>query len=396
MFIIKAGNLINVENGKTETNKAVFIKNGLIENITDWNDDFSKDYEIHDLSKKTVLPGLIDCHIHLDMHGFADTFKENFVEKKLRTLRAAKEMGDTLKKGFTTVRNVGSPFGIDFAVKQGIEAGYFQGPDIITSGQIISITASGNDYFQGLYREADGPVETRKAAREQLKKGADFLKIMATGAVMNPGGVPGARQFDLDEVKAIVEEAEKLDLHVASHAHGREGIITSILAGCRTIEHATFMDSEVMDLMVEKNVFVVPTYIVDYHMKKAGEKGEIPKFMLEKINEQSKFCKNAFKEAVKKGVLMAFGTDAGTNYNYHGLNAMEMVELVKDEILTPFEAIKSATITSAQAIKLDHKKGSLSKGKSADILVLDENPVNNINAVTDKIFRVYKNGVMVD
>lgn len=397
MLIIKAGQVITANSFDILKNQALIIKDEKIERIENWDDKFLniENAVFHDLSDKTIMPGLIDCHIHLDMHGFADTYQENFVEEKLRTLRAAHEMHTTLKNGITTVRNVGSPYGIDFAVKQAIEQGFAQGPQILTSGRIISITASGNDYFQGLYNEADGPLETKKAARQEIQRGADFIKIMSTGAVMNPGGVPGAKQFDYDEIKAIVDEAHKLGFHVAAHAHGKEGIITSIKAGCRTIEHATFMDEEVMELMIEKNVYVVPTYIVDFHMIEAAKTGQIPLFMLEKITEQTEFFKQALKTAVKKGVLMAFGTDAGTNFNYHGLNALELVKLVEDQIMTPVQAVESATINSAKAIGLCSSKGSLETGKDADILVLDENPLENIKALTEKVSRVYKKGVLV-
>jgi imidazolonepropionase-like amidohydrolase len=139
------------------------------------------------LRAKRYIPGLIDAHIHMDLHGMANTYEENLVEDKLRAIRAVKEMQATLHSGITTVRNVGSVNHIDFAVKEAIESGLFEGPRILTSGKIISMTAAGNDYFLGMYREADGCDEVRKAAREQLKAGADFLKLMATGAYMNPG-----------------------------------------------------------------------------------------------------------------------------------------------------------------------------------------------------------------
>ncbi|MDZ4132470.1 MAG: amidohydrolase family protein, partial [Dethiobacteria bacterium] len=171
--------------------------------------------EVLELGGKTIIPGLIDAHIHMDLHGMGNTYEENLVEDKLRTIRALKEMQDTLKNGITTVRNVGSVNYIDFAVKEAIESGLFAGPRIITCGKIISMTAAGNDYFLGMYREADGCDEVRKATREQIKAGADCLKLMATGAYMNPGGVPGAPQLGRAEIAVVVEEATKLGLRVA-------------------------------------------------------------------------------------------------------------------------------------------------------------------------------------
>ena len=265
---------------------------------------------IYDMSGKTIIPGLIDCHIHMDLHGFADTFDENLVEEKLRTIRTAKEMEKTLARGITTVRNAGSTNHIDFAVKQAIQEGLCTGPTVLTSGKIISMTTSGNDYFWGLYREADGPDEVRKAAREQLKAGADFLKIMATGAVMNPGEVPGAAQFSREEIAVVVEEAEKGGFTVAAHAHGAEGIRNAIRSGARTIEHGTLMDEAAIDLFLEHDVFLIPTYVVGHCMR--SKSSEIAPFMREKIETMKSRFKEMLSVAIDRGVKIAFGTDAGT------------------------------------------------------------------------------------
>lgn len=351
--------------------------------------------ELIDVSGKTIIPGLIDCHIHMDLHGFANTYEENLLEDKLRTIRAAKEMENTLKRGITTVRNVGSVNGIDFAVKEAVNSTYCQGPRILTSGKIISMTAEGNDYFAGLYREADGPDEVRKAAREQLKAGADVLKIMTTGAVMNPGGIPGAAQFNMDEIRAVVEEGAKLGVKVAAHAHGSEGIKNSILSGVKTIEHCTFMNDEIIELLIKHNVYMVPTYVVDYLMLQAGEKGGIPSFMLDKINSIHDDFVLAFKKAVEAGVKIAFGTDAGTNYNYHGNNALELVLYVKDGFMSPIQAIHSATEVAAEALGIEDKIGTLKVGKSADLLVINGSLQNNLEPLLDSVEMVFKDGKLV-
>jgi imidazolonepropionase-like amidohydrolase len=353
--------------------------------------------KVIDLQGKYLLPGLIDTHIHMDLHGMGDTFQENLVEDKLRTLRTAREMEDTLKAGFTTIRNVGSVNYIDFAVKAGIDQGYIQGPRILTSGRAISMTCSGTEYFAGMYRLADGPQECRKAAREQLKQGADLLKVMATGAIMNPGGVPGAPQLDVDEIKAVVDEGAKLGKHTAAHAHGAQGIINAVLAGVRTIEHGTMADDTAIAMMADKGVFLVPTLVVHDCWINHAKSSDIPDFMIEKSKAIERQGQEALQKAIAAGVRIAMGTDAGTNFNYHGNNSGEIIALVEHGFMTPMEALQSATQTAAAAVNMDHQIGTLEKGKFADCLVLENNPLEDINKLADpkNIILVMKGGLEI-
>jgi len=350
------------------------------------------DDRVIDCNGKYIIPGLIDCHIHMDLHGFGDTFQENLVEDKLRTLRAAQEMTATLKAGFTTVRNVGSVNHIDFAVKAGIEAGYFPGPRILTAGRIISMTCSGTEYFNGMYRVADGVDACRQAAREQLKAGANFLKLMATGAVMNPGGVPGAPQLNVDEIRAVVEEGLKLGRHTAAHAHAAQGILNAVAAGVRTIEHGTMADDAAIDAMAEAGAYLVPTLALHDQFEAHAE--NVPAFMLEKSGQMQQEYVGTVKKALKAGVKIAMGTDAGTNYNHHGNNAAEIVYLVEKGILSPLAAITAATKSAAQAIMLDDELGTLETGKLADMVVLNADPIENIDVLVDPgmISAVFKGG----
>lgn len=351
--------------------------------------------EIVDGSGKAVLPGLIDCHIHMDLHGFANTYDENLVEDKLRTVRAAREIERTLARGFTTIRNVGSVNHIDFAVKKAIELGYCRGPRILTAGQIISMTAEGNDYFQGLYREANGTDEVRAAAREQLKGGADFLKLMATGAFMNPGGIPGAAQLEIEEMRAAVEEAEKLNLHVAAHAHGAQGIKNAVRAGVRTIEHGTLVDEEGIELMREYGVYMVPTFVVGYQMRSHQEEN-IAEHMLEDEKKEGHKGMENLRRAIAAGVNICYGTDAGTPFNYHGDNAYQLELFVKLDYYSPEEAIYTATGAAAEAIGLGDRIGTLEKGKEADLIMVDQSILTDLAGLTRGVEAVYLGGRKVN
>lgn len=356
-----------------------------------------EDAKIMDLSGKYIIPGLIDAHIHLDMHGMGDTIHESLVENKLRTIRSAREMTNTVRAGFTTVRNCGSANCIDIAVKRAVEENLISGPKIISSGRIICMLTAGNDYFKGLYREADGVDENRRAAREQLKEGADCLKVMATGAIMNPGGVPGAPQLDEDEIRAVVKEGRKVGKYTAAHAHGPEGIINAVNAGVHTIEHGTLANEEVLKTMADKGVFLISTLSSNFWMLSARKKEGIPKFMLEKAKEVEKIRAENLFRAIKAGVKIVPGTDAGTPYNYHGKNAMEIIQYVKLGLMNEQDALIAATSTSAEAVGLSETAGTLEKGMSADCVVLDKDPVKDITCLeaSGSIVFVFKEGELI-
>ena len=395
MFLIKNTTIVDGTGAKPMAGMDIlFDKNGIKQIAVAGTIEPSNGASVIDGAGKAVLPGLIDTHIHMDLHGYADTYHENFFEDKLRAIRSAREMETTLRSGFTTVRNVGSVNGIDFSVKKAIEAGFVQGPRILTSGQIISMTAEGNDYFEGLYREVDGVDEVRKAAREQLKAGADFLKLMATGAVMNPGGVPGAPQLNTDEIGAVVEEAEKLGTHVAAHAHGAVGIINAVKAGVRTIEHGTFLDDEGIELMLRHGTYLVPTPVVGYHMR--AHKEGIPAHMLADDERENRSSAEAHRKAVEAGVKVCYGTDAGTNYNYHGLNAVQMWMFVEQGIYSPVEAIKCATLSSAAALGLEDRLGSIEEGKTADLIVISTKLLEDLKGLEHGVEMVFLGGEKVE
>ncbi|MDY6822250.1 MAG: amidohydrolase family protein [Thermodesulfobacteriota bacterium] len=351
----------------------------------------------YDVTGKYILPGLIDVHIHLDLHGMGDTYHESLVEDKLRAIRASLEMGNTVRAGFTTVRNAGSANYIDVAVKRAVMEGLIVGPRILASGRIICMMTAGSEYFEGLYREADGVDENRKAAREQLKEGVDCLKVMATGAIMNPGGVPGATHLDADEIRAVVEEGAKTGKHTAAHAHGAEGIKNAIKAGVRTIEHGTLADDDALKMMADEGIFLTSTLSSNFWMLNARTASGIPHFMFEKAREISRQRQENLHRALYFGVRVAMGTDAGTPYNYHGKNAMELIQYVKLGLMSPIDAVLASTRTAADAIGMLEKTGTLDPGKFADCVVFEDDPLADIDVLEslDKIAMVFKAGELI-
>ncbi len=350
-----------------------------------------------DLHGQFIIPGLIDTHVHLDLHGLPDTYHESLIEDKLRTIRATIEMANTVRAGITTVRNAGSTNFIDIAVRKAVEEGMVVGPRILASGKIICMMTAGNEYFKGLYHEADGVDENRKAAREQLKEGADYLKVMATGAIMNPGGVPGAPHLNVEEIRAVVEEGEKSGKHTAAHAHGAEGIKNAIRAGVRTIEHGTLADEEALKMMADQGIFLTSTLSSNFWMINAHTRNGIPQFMFEKAEEVAGIRRENLRRALSMGVKVVMGTDAGTPYNYHGKNAMELTQYVREGIMSEKEAIIASTRTAADAIGMLDSVGTLEKGKYADFLVLSKNPLNDITCLQDldALSMVFKEGAMI-
>ncbi|KUO51716.1 MAG: hypothetical protein APF76_15130 [Desulfitibacter sp. BRH_c19] len=395
--ILRGATLIDGTGRPPIYNSVIIVDNGIIKNVgaTSYTDTIEGGAQVIELDGHTIIPGLIDAHIHMDLHGMANTYEENLVEDKLRSIRTACDMEVTLKRGITTIRNAGSVNHIDFAVKEAVDNGWCNGPNIITCGRILSITASGNDYFKGMYREADGVHEVRKAAREQIKNGAGFLKVMATGAYMNPGGVPGATQFEEDELKAIVQEANKLELKVAAHAHGKEGIMNAIRAGVDTIEHGTFMDDEAIDLLIEKQIYLIPTYVAGHLMLKNGVENGVPAHMIQKNSRIREIRGKNLKKAIDAGVKVAFGSDAGTNYNYHGNNALELILYVNEGFMDSIKAICSATKMSAEALGISDKTGTLEVGKAADIVVVNGVLEQSLEPLMDSVIMVFKDGQLV-
>src|SRR5690242_17794585 len=270
-----------------------------------------------DLAGQYLLPGLIDLHVHLAMGGEADSRLQG--EPAWTTLLMLAHARNSLAAGVTTVRDAGGRFGLEFAVRRAVEAGLYVGPRMVLSGKLLSITSAGTDYYDGMYREADGPEEVRRATREQIKAGADWIKVLATGAVLTPGESPGAVQFGPDELAMAVAEASKAGRPVAAHAHGIDGIRNAVTAGVRTVEHGTYLhrDPQVMATMAERSIYLVPTLKSGFDVI-YGEHPETPEWIVEKSKDTQEDALLSLRRAVEMGVPIAMGTDAATPFNFHG------------------------------------------------------------------------------
>jgi imidazolonepropionase-like amidohydrolase len=351
----------------------------------------SKKDTVFNLSGKTILPGLIDCHVHLCLDGSPDPVTSLSRDSlPTSTLKTALHARLTLEAGVTTVRDLGGKDYVDIAIRDGIETRLLQGPRMICGGKLICMTGGQGWQFG---REANGTDSVREGVREQLKAGADVIKLMATGGIMTKGMNPGATQLTLEELRAGVEEARKAGRRTASHAQGAEGIKNALLAGIDSIEHGIFLDDEAIQLISERKAYLVPTLSAPYHIRREGVKGGIPAYIVEKSNAVMKSHIQSIKKAYQAKIPIAMGTDAGTPFNRHGENPKEMELLVKVG-LSPMEAIVAATRTASEVLGMEKRIGTLEKGKLADLIVLNGNPLEDIGLLQekDRILAVMKEG----
>ncbi len=349
--------------------------------------------EVLDLAGRTVLPGLINAHCHLMMDAGPDPIV--YLEKNSLAavvLSAAKRGEQMLRAGITSARDLGGYKYGEMAVRDAFKSGEWLGPRLLCAGEVLTMTG-GHGWFFGL--EVDGPDEARKAARQNLKHGADCIKIMATGGVLTPGVEPGAQQLTEAEIRAGVEEAHKAGKLAATHAQGTEGIKAALRAGIDTVEHGIFLDEEAINKMVERGVVFVPTLAAPYRIVEAGEEGGIPAYAVEKSRRVMDAHRRSFEWAASAGVTIAAGNDGGTPFNpSHDL--VTELRLMVEYGMSPMGAIRTATFGSAKALGLIEETGTLQKGKWADCLILEAgaDPLADITALS-RVWAVVKQGRVV-
>ena len=398
--LIHAGNLIDVETGNIESRKSIVIKNRLITSISDGYINRSDFKEYYDLKDSYVLPGLMDAHVHLAQEYVPKAERDLKVEPEFNAIFAAANAIKTLNAGFTTVRNVGDGGMETISLRNAINKGIVPGPRILTSGKTIATTGGHGDPTNGLPTDLyepptpeEGVVDSfediKKAVRQRYKDGTDGIKITATGGVLSVAKSGENPQFTNNELEALISIAKDYGLWVAAHAHGKEGMLRAVEAGVTSIEHGTFMDSEVMEAMKKNGTYYVPTILAGEWV---AEKSKIDNFFPELVRPKAAKIGpqilNTFTKAHKYGVKIAFGTDSGVSA--HGDNWQEFALMVEGG-MSPLETIQSATLETAKLFRLENEIGKIKTGFSADIIALRDNPLENIESLKDISF-VMKEG----
>lgn len=342
----------------------------------------------------TVIPGLIDCHVHLGLGADADVVQTVQQEPPSFTLlKAVRFARATIEAGFTTVRDLGFRDHSVFALRQAVNSGLLPGPRIVPVGLAICMTG-GHARFIG--READGPVEIVAAVREQLAAGAEAIKLIASGGVLTPDTSPETAQLTPEELEAGVAEARRAGRRVAAHAHSAIGMKNAMRAGAHSIEHATLLDDEAASLMLQLGVYMVPTLSALATTAEAGSGCGVPASVVGKARAMRARHEASFKQAHRAGVRIAMGTDAGTPFNHHGENAQELERMVALG-MTPAEAIAAATSHAAHLLGIDDSVGKIDVGMQADLLVVDGDPLKKIEVLRnrDRLAGVMKAGRFV-
>jgi len=403
--VIKAGKLIDTENGRVLTNQMILVENDIIKAVGA-NLPIPSGAQVIDLSGATVMPGFIDTHTHVTGdadENYYDMFRKSFVDNAITAHINARK---TLDAGFTTIRDVGSGGFVDVALRNAINAGKIPGPRMQVATFYIGSTGSHGDLSgfspwlssrmpEEMSGVADGADAVRKKVRYLIKYGADVIKFGASAGVLSEEASVGAPQFTQEEMNAIVDEAKMHGIKACAHAHGTEAIKMAILAGVASIEHGSFLDDEAIRLMKERGTFLsADIYNDDYIMAEYTRLG-YPQKILDKEKLVGRTQRESFQKAVRSGVKIAFGTDAGVYP--HGWNARQFAKHVEWG-QTPMQAIQSATVNSAELLGWRDKIGSIAVGKYADIVAVTENPLDKISVLENIQFvmkggTIYKNSI---
>lgn len=403
--IVHAGRLIDGIGDTPRTTMTVLIEGGRIsEVLTGYAElEMREGDRVIDLRDATVMPGLMDMHVHLQSEMSPRSYMEKFTLKD--TDYAYRSVGyaeRTLMSGFTTVRYLGDIYNLSVSLRDAINAGWVVGPRIFAAGRAIATTGGHADPTNGVTdwlafepgpgeSVVNGPEEAWEAVRQHYKAGVDLIKITATGGVLSLAKSGQNPQFNQEELEAIVAAAKDYGFTVAVHAHGAEGMKRAVLAGVDSIEHGTYMTDEIMELMVERGTYYVPTIVAGVWVgEKAAEEGFFPEVVRPKAAAIGPQIHKTFARAYKAGVKIAFGTDSGVSP--HGDNARDFLLMVEAG-MPPMEAIQSATIEAARLLKIESELGSVEKEKIADLVAVPGNPLEDISVMMDLTF-VMKEGVV--
>lgn len=399
--LIHAGQLVDGVSKRAQQEMTVVVEGNTIVDVQKGYLKPAAEDQVMDMKNATLMPGWIDLHVHLENETgptrYLDVFRDNDADIAFKSTVYARK---TLMAGFTTVRDLGGS-GVNISLRNAVQAGHVVGPRIIAVGKSIATTGGHADPTNGRRKDlmgspapvdgvVNGPFEAREAVRQRYKDGADHIKITSTGGVLSVAKSGQNPQFMDDEIDAIVSTAGDYGMHVAAHAHGAEGMMRAVRGGVHTIEHGTFMTEEVMDLMIAKGTYYVPTITAgDFVARMAKQPGYYPAIIVPKALEVGPQIQATFAKAYKRGVKIAFGTDAGVFP--HGENAREF-ELMAEVGMPVMEIIQSATLVAAEVLGMENSIGSIQKGKLADLVAVNGDPFKNISVMKD-VALVMKDGV---
>jgi imidazolonepropionase-like amidohydrolase len=382
MKIVIHHGLIIDGTGRSPKKGDIWIEDGLISTVGSSALSLNGADQVIDANGQCVIPGLINCHVHLTANASHNSLRDmQSADPCEATIIGVTVAQKLLKSGITTVRDMGSKHYEVIAIREAIQKGLISGPAILTAGRALLMTGG---HFLGL--EVDGVDACLAGTRSQIRAGADFIKVVATGGL---GKVPGAQELTYEEMRACFEVALRAGKTCAAHAHGTSGIKDAVRAGVTSIEHGTLLDEEAMDMMIERETYLVPTFAAYSRIVKHGEEKGVPGAIIQSSHWVMEEKRPRFRDAVKKGVHIAFGTDGGSPINSHE-NIVEECRCMLEGGMAPMEVILSLTQNASRLLRSDSSVGTLEPGKQADIVLLGGNPLENVEELANVVAVIKK------